>query len=112
MAQEWTLKVHEAAGENRDKTQRIYYKLPEQLERHHKSWVQRRGENATLSMTTHMRSPITNILNNPSRQAQVLPAIQFPNPLPTKKSMPSLKQKGKQKAVEEEVDYMDVDMGL
>ena len=34
-AKAWTEKVHEAAAERREKSERIYYKLPEQLERHH-----------------------------------------------------------------------------
>ena len=50
-AKEWTIHVHLAAAENRDKNNKIYYKLPEQLEKHHQAWVKTRGENATLSNT-------------------------------------------------------------
>jgi len=34
-AKEWTIHVHQAVAENRDKNNQIYYKLPEQLEKHH-----------------------------------------------------------------------------
>ena len=30
----------------------IFYKLPEQLERHHKLWLEARGRRATLAITT------------------------------------------------------------
>ena len=36
---EWTIHVHPAATENQDKNNKIYYKLPEQLEKHHQVWV-------------------------------------------------------------------------
>ena len=36
---EWTIHVHLAAAENWDKNNKIYYKLPEQLEKHHPVWV-------------------------------------------------------------------------
>jgi len=67
MAQEWTLKIHQAAAENHDKAQRIYYKLPEQLEKYHQSWVQHRGENATLANSVNMHLPITNLLTDINR---------------------------------------------
>jgi len=113
MAQEWTLKVHEAAGENRERLQRIYYKLPEQLERHHKRWVQRRGENATLVNTIGMRLPISNVLENPNRHAEVLSAVELPQASKQyKRSTASISQKGKQKEVASPTVHMDVNMGL
>jgi hypothetical protein len=38
-AKAWTDKVHETATEKREKAERIYYKLPEQLEKHHQVWA-------------------------------------------------------------------------
>ena len=106
------MKVHEAAAENCDKAQRIYYKLPEQLEKYHQSWVQRRGENATLTNSVNMRLPITNLLSDKNCQAQVLPAIEFQVQNEQPKELSSQSQKGKQREIEATVDYMDVDMGL
>jgi hypothetical protein len=112
MAKEWTLKVHEAAMENHDKAKRIYYKLPEQLEKYHQSWVQHRGENATLANSVNMRLPITNLLSDINRQAQVLPAIEFPVQKEQPKELTlSQSRKGKQREVEATVEHMDVDMG-
>ena len=54
--------VHLAAAENQDKNNKIYYKLQEQLEKHHQAWVKTQGENATLSNTEKMREKFTNIV--------------------------------------------------
>ena len=115
MAQEWTFKVHEAAAENNnsDKAPKVYYKLPEQLEKYHQSWVQRRGENATLTNTVNMCLPITKLLSNPKRQAKVLPAIEFPQQIPQSEvQTSSAVEKGKQKEVESSAQYMDVNMNI
>ena len=40
---EWTIHVHLAAAENGDKNNKIYYKLPEQLVKHHQTWVKTWG---------------------------------------------------------------------
>ena len=45
-----TVDEHAAMIPNQTKAERIYYKLPEQLEHHHKLWVQARGTCATLSI--------------------------------------------------------------
>jgi hypothetical protein len=60
---------------DQNKVDKIYYKLPEQLERHHKLWVQARGTRATLVNTTKARSGITRILSDPTHVSHVLPAI-------------------------------------
>ena len=91
-AKEWTIHVHLAAAENWDKNNQIYYKLPEQLEKHHQAWVKTQGENATLSNTEKMREKFTKIVTSTSRQAIVLPAIKFP-----KKNLGAQKNKGKEK---------------
>ena len=50
------------------------------------------GENATLSNTEKVREKFTNIVTSISRQAIVLPAIEFP-----KKNLGAQKNKGKEK---------------
>ena len=57
------------------KVDKIYYKFPEQLEHHHKLWVQAQGTRATLVNTTEARSGITRILLDPTHVSHVLPAI-------------------------------------
>ena len=100
------------AMENYDKAKRIYYKLPEQLEKYHQSWVQHRGENATLANSVNMHLPITNLLSDINCQAQVLPAIEFPVQKEQPKELTlSQSQKGNQREVEATVEHMDVDMG-
>jgi hypothetical protein len=76
-AKDWTDQVHLAAGEERSKDQRIYYKLPEQLEHHYQVWAASRARAATLTNTVQMRQPFTAIISDPSRRAHVLPAINF-----------------------------------
>src|SRR6267154_4376548 len=46
------------------KADKIYYKLPEQLEHHHKLWVQVQGTCVTLVNTTKAQSGITRILSD------------------------------------------------
>jgi len=91
----------------------IYYKLPEQLECHHKNWVQHRGENATLANTVRMCLPISNVFKNPNCHAEVLSAIELPKaPQQQKRLAAPISQKGKQKEVTSSIVYMDVNMGL
>lgn len=61
-------------------TRAIFYKIPEQLERHYKTWLQAWGERATLVNTTQMRLPATHLLTDSSRQAHVLPPIPLLQP--------------------------------
>jgi hypothetical protein len=75
LAQAWTAKVHELVLESGSHEAKLFYKLPEQLERHYKTWLQARGERATLVNTTQMRLSATALLTNPSRQAIVLPPV-------------------------------------
>jgi retron-type reverse transcriptase len=89
---EWTIHVHLAAAENQDKNNQIYYKLPEQLEKHHQARLKTRGENATLSKTEKMRENFTKLVTSTSQQAIVLPAISF-----QKKNLGAQKIKGKEK---------------
>ena len=55
-------------------------------------WVKTWGENAKLSNTEKMREKFTNIVTSISRQAIILPAIEFP-----KKNLGAQKNKGKEK---------------
>lgn len=92
--------VHEqAAIQNQPKADRIYYKLPEQLERHHKQWLQARGTNATLVNSAEERNKITKILSDPARGSRVLPAIEFPMQVTPRNKIPTVSVKGKEKAV-------------
>ena len=77
LAKRWNEIVHEhAAVPVADlHTGSIFYKLPEQLERHHKLWLEARGRRATLAITTEQRKPITNVLADPNRRSHVLPPI-------------------------------------
>ena len=61
---EWTIHVHVAAAENQDKNNKIYYKLPEQLEIHHEARMKTWGENATISNTERMREKFTKIVTS------------------------------------------------
>ena len=61
---EWTIHVHLAATENQDKNNKTYYKLSEQLEKHHQAWVKSQGENTTLSNTERMRAQFTKIVTS------------------------------------------------
>jgi hypothetical protein len=53
----------------------IFYKIPELLERHYNIWAALCDENATLFGSEAQRKPITDVLADPLRKAQVLPAI-------------------------------------
>ena len=59
---EWTTHVHLVAADNWDKNNQIYYKLSEQLEKHHQAGVKTWGENTTLSNTERVREKFTKIV--------------------------------------------------
>lgn len=84
MAKEWAVHVHILSEGNQTlaRHEKIYYKLPEQLEKHHQNWVKSRGEVATLSNSEQMRGKFTSVISNPNRQAQVLPAVELIHPIP------------------------------
>ncbi|THU78450.1 hypothetical protein K435DRAFT_845785 [Dendrothele bispora CBS 962.96] len=73
----------------------LYYKLPEQLEQHHKVWAALLAENATLYNSEISRKEATAILTDSARYASTLP----PTQLSTQKS-----RKGKEKAIEPQTD--------
>ncbi|THU77623.1 hypothetical protein K435DRAFT_846105 [Dendrothele bispora CBS 962.96] len=73
----------------------LYYKLPEQLEQHHKVWAALLAENATLYNSEISRKEATAILTDSARYASTLP----PTQLSTQKS-----RKRKEKAIEPQTD--------
>ncbi|THU78701.1 hypothetical protein K435DRAFT_876337 [Dendrothele bispora CBS 962.96] len=73
----------------------LYYKLPGQLEQHHKVWAALLAENATLYNSEISRKEATAILTDSARYASTLP----PTQLSTQKS-----RKGKEKAIEPQTD--------
>ncbi|KAF8076563.1 hypothetical protein FPV67DRAFT_1559024 [Lyophyllum atratum] len=70
----WNQVVHERPNDN------LYYKIPQQLERHHKVWAAYRAEKATMSNSIQARKAITDVLNDPNRRSRVLPALTLPGP--------------------------------
>jgi len=53
----------------------IFYKLSEQLEHHHKLWLEARRWRATLAITTEQQKSVTGILSDLNRKSHVLHAI-------------------------------------
>ncbi|KAF5382657.1 hypothetical protein D9615_003030 [Tricholomella constricta] len=76
----WNQVVHERPGVQ------LFYKIPQQLERHHKVWAAYRAEKATLSNSAQERKEITSILDDPGRRSRVLPALVLPEPGPQRPS--------------------------
>jgi hypothetical protein len=91
LAQAWTTHVHQNYNEDSNGALKIFYKLPEQLERHYNLWLQSRAERATLENTVEMRTEATHLLTDIGWQAKVLDPIAF--------SIPS-SAKGKQRLVQ------------
>ncbi|KAF7310618.1 hypothetical protein HMN09_00604600 [Mycena chlorophos] len=73
----WNRRVAMQSTAELDSTKRIYFKLPEQLERHHKKTLQWRSTRAVLNMGENVAAlePIHELLRDPARQAVVLPAV-------------------------------------
>ncbi|KAJ7161577.1 hypothetical protein C8R46DRAFT_1037773 [Mycena filopes] len=73
----WNRRVATQSPTELDSSRRRYFKLPEQLERHHKNSIQWKTARATLNMGENVAAlePIHALLRDPSRKAVVLPAI-------------------------------------
>ncbi|KAJ6547247.1 hypothetical protein B0H19DRAFT_1266182 [Mycena capillaripes] len=73
----WNRKVVAQSATILDTGARIYFKLPEQLLRHHKKSLQWKTSRATLTLGSNVEAlePLRNMLGDPSRKAIVLPAI-------------------------------------
>ena len=74
LTERWNEAVHEQLDDG-DASCRIFYKLPEQLERHHKLWLEAQGRRATLVSTMEQRKASVAILSDPHRGSIVLLAI-------------------------------------
>lgn len=84
MAQFWN---ELADGQSRtitDSNQRLYYKLPQQLEAHHKKTILWSSERSTLADGSNFiaRKPLLDLLNSEDNYAEALPAIPLPEPCP------------------------------
>ncbi|KAF9065307.1 hypothetical protein BDP27DRAFT_1424992 [Rhodocollybia butyracea] len=76
-AQLWNLKVETQDPSTTDSNQRLYYKLPEQLQRHHKKSLEWQTSRATMSLGSNVEKVKDHLatLADPERVAHVLPAI-------------------------------------
>ncbi|KAE9397154.1 hypothetical protein BT96DRAFT_996110 [Gymnopus androsaceus JB14] len=76
-AQMWNLKVSTQDPGITDSNERLYYKLPEQLLRHHKKSLEWQTSRATMSLGANVEKvkDHLNTLNDSERVAYVLPAI-------------------------------------
>ncbi|KAG6818808.1 hypothetical protein H0H93_001463 [Arthromyces matolae] len=72
LARRWNEVVHERPED------KLFYKIPQQLERHHKVWAAYRAEKATLSESVQARKEIINLLDDPTHRSRVLPARSLP----------------------------------
>ncbi|KAF8166312.1 hypothetical protein K438DRAFT_1984356 [Mycena galopus ATCC 62051] len=77
----WNVLVHGQSRTVTDSNQRLYYKLPLQLETHHKKTILCKSEVATLAGGTNFaaRAPLLAMLNSPSNYADSLPALHLPD---------------------------------
>lgn len=64
-----------------DSNQRLYYKIPQQLEAHHKKSIAWSSERATLGEGTNFmaRKPLLDVLNSEDDYANVLPPMSLPD---------------------------------
>lgn len=98
MAHFWNKNVHTLFDDPDfvpSKANTLYYKIPEQLERHFKVWEALRVERATLTISESARKTITDVLTDPWRRSQVLPAV----PLLSGTGPGGRTDKGKQKEI-------------
>lgn len=84
MARSWNEMVHLQSRAVTDSNQRLYYKLPQQLEAHHKKTLLWNSERATLASGGNFtaRKALVAILEAPDDYADVLPAMPLPEPIP------------------------------
>ncbi|KAJ6489576.1 hypothetical protein C8R47DRAFT_1124811 [Mycena vitilis] len=84
LARSWNEMVHLQSHAVTDSNQRLYYKLPHQLEAHHKKTILWTSERATLASGSNFtaRKALIAILEAPDNYANVLPALRPPEALP------------------------------
>ncbi|KAJ7067559.1 hypothetical protein C8F01DRAFT_1247920 [Mycena amicta] len=75
----WNRQVRAQPASILKANERIYFKLPEQLLRHHKKSLQWKASRATLNLGSNAEAlePINRILNDSNRTAIILPALEF-----------------------------------
>ncbi|KAJ7192005.1 hypothetical protein GGX14DRAFT_578453 [Mycena pura] len=75
----WNRRVRAQPAHVLNASERIYFKLPEQLLRHHKKTLQWTASRATLTLgsNTDALEPINSILKHPNRTAILLPVLEF-----------------------------------
>ncbi|KAJ7141481.1 hypothetical protein C8R44DRAFT_727065 [Mycena epipterygia] len=80
-AQFWNLLVDGQSRAITDSNQRLYYKLPQQLEAHHKKTILWSSERSTLAdgLNFAARKPLLDLLNSDENYVNVLPAIPLPD---------------------------------
>lgn len=59
--------------------ERIFYKLPEQLERHYKTWARYRAEKATMAANSQRFQSLKKMLDDSNRVADLPPPLALPN---------------------------------
>ncbi|KAF9051108.1 hypothetical protein BDZ89DRAFT_1056981 [Hymenopellis radicata] len=73
----WNDEVHKRPAST-NKHERLFYKLPEQLERHYKVWARYRAEKATLASNSQRLQPVALFTNEDARLADLPPARLLP----------------------------------
>lgn len=84
LAQSWNELVDTQSRTITDSNQRLYYKIPQQLEAHHKKSILWTSERSTLADGSNFaaRKPLLDILNAEDNYADALPAIPLPEAMP------------------------------
>jgi hypothetical protein len=77
----WNILVHGQSRTVTDSNQRLYYKLPLQLETHHKKTILWKSEISTLGAGANFaaRAPLLAMLNSPANLVDSLPALPLPD---------------------------------
>ncbi|KAJ7914555.1 hypothetical protein B0H13DRAFT_2270697 [Mycena leptocephala] len=77
----WNILVHGQSRTVTDSNQRLYYKLPLQLETHHKKTIPWKSEISTLGAGANFaaRAPLLAMLNSPANLVDSLPALPLPD---------------------------------
>ncbi|KAJ6451396.1 hypothetical protein C8R47DRAFT_1170187 [Mycena vitilis] len=99
MARSWNEMVHLQSHAVTDSNQRLYYKLPHQLEAHHKKTILWTSERATLASGSNFTAckALIAIFEAPDNYANVLPALRPPEALPDGELDLSIGGKGAEK---------------
>ncbi len=102
-ARYWNSRINEILGSNGTslkKNQQVYYKLPEQLERHHKVWVHAWAEKATVVSNADRLKPVADLLSSESRKASLPAAVEYSDIVPE-----TLERKRKASNIDSHIAY-------